>query len=495
MLEDQESEFILGIFLMEAWDTVASVEDGLRRLAGGDPPSSEIVDPLVVVAHRLKGASALHGYPVVSAVALVMENLLEKLPGQPAREWGRTIEALGDVVVTVRRVLEMIGDDGREDVETVSRLRARYPELFPTHAASELPPDSLRRAEHTPASAPPKTEAVPSAPREGETAVDTKPLPPPARSVFSRPLPPPTPGAMPGGPTAELGEVAADRLLSDLERFFAEHAESVPYFAPEAAEHLEVMTRSILALEQVTGATKDEEIATLFRAVHTLKGAAYTVGCAPLGDVAHRIEDILDAVRDRRLEFEPAVFDAVLGGVDTLRLLLDGSAEPALMAPAPAPWRPAVVPPMREPRSTRDSESREARPSIRVGLDRLDALMNLVGELVIARSRLDQRVAQIERVNELLAFSRSRMAQAVRDFEEKHRHTQLSPALSGVPADPGADVFAELEFDRYDDFNIFARSVDEISADVAEIQAQLAGFIRSVGEDTAQLHRLTGSLR
>jgi len=534
MLEDQESEFILGIFLMEAWDTVASVEDGVRRLAGGDPPSSEIVDPLVVVAHRLKGAAALHGYPVVSAVALVMENLLETLPGQPAREWGRTIEVLGDVLVTVRRVLEMIGDDGREDVATVSRLRARYPELFPTHAPSELPPDSVRRAEHTPASAVAQTEAVPSAPREGEAHADTKPLQPPARSVFSRPLPPPAPRAMPEGPTAELGEVAADRLLSDLERFFAEHAESVPYFAPEAAEHLEVMTRSILALEQVTGATKDEEIATLFRAVHTLKGAAYTVGCAPVGDVAHRIEDILDAVRDRRLEFAPAVFDAVLGGVDTLRLLLDGpakatldarlrvqrtldvlgalrpvpvplesdghgeeepAAEPRLMAPAPAPWRPRVVPPILEPRSKRDRESREARPSIRVGLDRLDSLMNLVGELVIARSRLDQRFAQIERVNELLAFSRSRMTQAVRDFEEKHRHTQLSPALSETTADPGADVFAELEFDRYDDFNLFARSVDEISADVSEIQAQLAGFIRSVGEDTAQLHRLTGSLR
>src|SRR6266536_455463 len=534
MLEDQESEFILGIFLMEAWDTVASVEDGVRRLAGGDPPSSEIVDPLVVVAHRLKGAAALHGYPVVSAVALVMENLLETLPGQPSREWGRTIELLGDVLVTVRRVLEMIGDDGREDVATVSRLRARYPELFPTHAPSELPPDSVRRAEHTPASAVAQTEAVPSAPREGEAHADTKPLQPPARSVFSRPLPPPAPRAMPEGPTAELGGVAADRLLSDLERFFAEHAESVPYFAPEAAEHLEVMTRSILALEQVTGATKDEEIATLFRAVHTLKGAAYTVGCAPVGDVAHRIEDILDAVRDRRLEFAPAVFDAVLGGVDTLRLLLDGpakatldarlrvqrtldvlgalrpvpvplesdghgeeepAAEPRLMAPAPAPWRPRVVPPIPEPRSKRDRESREARPSIRVGLDRLDSLMNLVGELVIARSRLDQRFAQIERVNELLAFSRSRMTQAVRDFEEKHRHTQLSPALSETTADPGADVFAELEFDRYDDFNLFARSVDEISADVSEIQAQLAGFIRSVGEDTAQLHRLTGSLR
>ena len=39
-------------------------------------------------------------------------------------------------------------------------------------------------------------------------------------------------------------------LLADLEHFFAEHADSVPYFAPEAAEHLETMTRSILALEQ-----------------------------------------------------------------------------------------------------------------------------------------------------------------------------------------------------------------------------------------------------
>jgi CheY-like chemotaxis protein len=42
----------------------------------------------------------------------------------------------------------------------------------------------------------------------------------------------------------------AEGLLRELERFFAEHAESVPYFAPEAAEHLDVMTRSLLALEQ-----------------------------------------------------------------------------------------------------------------------------------------------------------------------------------------------------------------------------------------------------
>src|SRR5262249_37498162 len=138
----------------------------------------------------------------------------------------------------------------------------------------------------------------------------------------------------------------------------------------------------------------------------------------------------------------------------------------------------------------------EARPSIRVGLDRLDSLMNVVGGLVSARSRLDQRFAQIERVNELLAFSRSRMSQTVRDFEEKHSYTQLPPVMAapGGAAEGETDVFAELEFDRYDDFNIFARSIDEISADISEIQTELAGFIRSIGEDTTHVHRLTGSL-
>ena len=37
----------------------------------------------------------------------------------------------------------------------------------------------------------------------------------------------------------------------------------------------------------------------------------------------HRIEDILDGVRDRRIELRPAVIEAMFGGMDTLRLLLD----------------------------------------------------------------------------------------------------------------------------------------------------------------------------
>jgi chemosensory pili system protein ChpA (sensor histidine kinase/response regulator) len=503
MLEEQDNEFILGLFLMEAWDTVATVEEGVRRLVGGEALSPALMTPLVVVSHRLKGAAGLHGYPLVSSVALVMEQLLEELPTTTGDRSG-PLQALGDMVSAVKRMLDSIGGDGHESTEAVSELLARYPEHFaPPGGGSLSSPRVSSRA----------------------AAIDQ---------------------AMDHG--------VVDRMLTELDRFFADHADSVPYFAPEAGEHLDAMTRSLLVLEQSPAAageaTIQGEVATLFRAVHTLKGAAYTVGCAPVGDLAHRIEDMLEAVRERRMELSPPVIEGVFAGVDVLRLLL-GSArvsspdvrgavartlqtldalrpspapvvigEPALeteletlaepVAAAPAPARPRFVLPPPETAIRRAIDPAGARPSIRVPLDRLDSLMNMVGELVIARSRLDQRMGQVERVNELLLFSRSRMAQAVRDFEEKHRYTQLpstpegpaetgpepSPTASEAPvAEPFSKLFADLEFDRYDDFNIFARGVAEISADVSEIQAQLAGLIRGISEDTAHVHRLTGSLR
>jgi chemosensory pili system protein ChpA (sensor histidine kinase/response regulator) len=135
-----------------------------------------------------------------------------------------------------------------------------------------------------------------------------------------------------------------------------------------------------------------------------------------------------------------------------------------------------------------------AHATIRVNIDRLDGLMNLVGELVIARSRLDRRVLQLDRLGELLLFSRSRMAHAVRDFEAKHEFSQIPTALT-TNGEDGLRQFAELEFDRYDDFNILARSMSEISADISEAQAQLAALIRTITEDSSQIQRLTGDLR
>ncbi|HEV8472098.1 MAG TPA: Hpt domain-containing protein, partial [Methylomirabilota bacterium] len=80
MAESAEQEFLRSIFLMEAWDTVAALEEATVTLAraGG-------VDDLFVVTHRLKGAAALHGFPGLAALAEEIEEALGARPPDPRR--------------------------------------------------------------------------------------------------------------------------------------------------------------------------------------------------------------------------------------------------------------------------------------------------------------------------------------------------------------------------------------------------------------------------
>jgi len=327
-------------------------------------------------------------------------------------------------------------------------------------------------------------------------------------------------------------------------------ADILDYFAAEAAEHLETMTRSLLALEQ---APNDVEVAALFRAIHTLKGAALTVGCAPVGELAHRIEDVIMAVRDGLVPLSTAVIEAVFAGTDALRVLLaqpenepenlatarrhaedalvrllpaavaaNGGALAAVPARVPAvdepppialPPAPAfdedVAAPLASPAASAATKRPARHASIRVGVDRLDTLMAVVGELVIARRGLEGRLSQLDRVADVLLASRTRLLQAVGDFERKYEYTQLPlgrPAGATTAPEIGwrsgrapdalpAPTFTELELDRYDDFNILARSLAEISADVSEGRAQLASLIGAVRDDAAHIRRLTAELR
>jgi chemosensory pili system protein ChpA (sensor histidine kinase/response regulator) len=154
-----------------------------------------------------------------------------------------------------------------------------------------------------------------------------------------------------------------------------------------------------------------------------------------------------------------------------------------------------------ERRSSRDAAARRVRPSIRVSLDRLDALMNLVGELVITRSRLERHLGQLEQAGELLSFTQSRMTQTVAEFESKYADRMVPPVRpqGGGSLEPGVsplgEFFDELEFDRYDDFNLLARRVGEISSDLTEIQHEVTGLVRVVREDAGGVQRLSGELR
>ncbi len=146
-----------------------------------------------------------------------------------------------------------------------------------------------------------------------------------------------------------------------------------------------------------------------------------------------------------------------------------------------------------------EGKTGEEREVIRVSRERLERLLNLVGELVIDRGRLEQRLRTLDQLASQVVANKSRLIDAVRTFEDKHTFSfQPSPRSPGedLPQSlPAGGDFGSLEFDKYDDFNILARRISEVTADITESMSQLTGSIHRAQDDMGQLQQLTLGMR
>src|SRR5437660_1731992 len=150
--------------------------------------------------------------------------------------------------------------------------------------------------------------------------------------------------------------------------------------------------------------------------------------------------------------------------------------------------------------------------SVRIALERLERMMSTVGELVINRTRMVGRVAELEKLVDTLSFSKERLQGKVAEFQEKYEFNRISrnrtaqgpwksePTPKMLTSAAAGDTsfwseFSELEMDRYDDFNILSRSMAEISADVNEVLSQLQGFIGRVEGDIDESTKLAHHLQ
>jgi two-component system chemotaxis sensor kinase CheA len=86
-------------------------------------------------------------------------------------------------------------------------------------------------------------------------------------------------------------------------------------FVSEATEHLEALSRELVKLEQQTA---PEDVASMFRHAHSVKGMASSMGFEGLAQVSHRLEDLLDAVRARPEIADRPLVDLLLAGTDHL---------------------------------------------------------------------------------------------------------------------------------------------------------------------------------
>ncbi|MGH7217237.1 MAG: Hpt domain-containing protein, partial [Nitrospiraceae bacterium] len=304
------------------------------------------------------------------------------------------------------------------------------------------------------------------------------------------------------------------------------------YFLPEAEGYLQSIENLLLQLEKDP---KNQEVTNqLFGNVHTLKGSAFTVNFQIIGDLFHTVEDYLDAVCHGRLEITTSFTDIVLRTIDIVRVLLQrdvkqlprtkerlmgvraefeaiGQALAAGSVPRPAP---VPMPEADQELSAASVSERQEAPSvpdadmtgavtdaqqIRVRRDRLEQMLNLVGELIIARGRLERRLEALSQLTNQVMGCKNRLLTSIHAFEEKHTFTMPSHSSqetsTSMPALTGVTGFGELEFDKYDDFNILARRIGEGAADISESVSQLNGSILAAREEINQLQELTTGIR
>lgn len=217
----------------------------------------------------------------------------------------------------------------------------------------------------------------------------------------------------------------------------------VPEFIAESLDYVEQAETALLTLER--DPADSEAINTVFRAFHTVKSTAAFLGLDPISNLAHSAESLPCHVRDGSAPFDTAVADVILACVDMMRELIEqvrssmGSAAVSVSASytsllerlADAERRVTAVPgPALPPAEAASSPAARAAPAmpaspatsttstlsttpavsaeehaagvprrrwdddvkseIRVQTTRLDQLVDLVGELVVAQSMVTQ---------------------------------------------------------------------------------------------------------
>lgn len=439
-------------YLQDARSVAAGLEDATVDLWVPDQ-RPHALDTLWVLSHRLHGTAGLYGHPQTAALAALLERLME----------GRAHLNTDEAVPVLTAILERAGTSLRRALDRIEQGQAEgdvglmFAELGGPAQVTEL----LR----------------------------TQPFQLQARQARSE-------------DEAELPFAVVNAAIWE-------------DFGPEAAELTATLRAGLHA--------DTPDLTALFRAAHTLKGSSAMVGLAEMAEVGHAMEDLLGAAREDAVTLDRAL-PLIDDGLNVVELVLahaEGQLREAPQAriqayraavsgllsgqdPAallPAPESPAAPAP-------------ETRLSVRVDSARLDGMLDDVAGLVATRARLNGLLLRQQQIAASLDAAHERVQRTVRDFEERYLNPNLTPggASAGVPLDRlgaqqaaprPADLglqdrladFGALELDTYDDLNILARAVTELSADLVEVRAQTAQAISTLGDELTGLEKLTRQLR
>ncbi|MEZ4360969.1 MAG: Hpt domain-containing protein [Kofleriaceae bacterium] len=347
--------------------------------------------------------------------------------------------------------------------------------------------------------------------------------------------------SVPAAPRARTSrEPVPDRVTGELWESFVE----------ESTELLDTIERSARELERTSNL--GSVVTALLGAIHTLKGAANTVGLTPVGRELHVVETMLESLRaapsPRRRSFVlTRLFDVLERQRRNLRAAPRGEVESATevleqdvarMAnldaqsadtPSGHSWLPMHDSAWSERQASRGAPAADARGSsrdhassrdahsdsgtagsagtgkqvgaerrfIRVPAERLDALMDMVGELIVARSRVNTGLSTLTALHDAQEGRRQRLVQIVETFTEQAEYANLGGAARRQRRALGSAVqdFGALEFDVYEEVHVLARRLAEASSDVNDTAAEINNGIVELTDSTEELGTIVSTLQ
>ncbi|GAM09096.1 chemotaxis protein CheA [Geobacter sp. OR-1] len=271
-----------------------------------------------------------------------------------------------------------------------------------------------------------------------------------------------------------------------------DHSKFLARFVDEAREHCSRLNEGLLNLESASGDA--EMINGLFRSAHTIKGSAKMIKLAGIAELAHRMEDVLDAVRGERISLSGAASNSLFRGVDALVAMLDRIAAgetspeapaalceelaqaaaalktpgpsqaaatpapeqpaapvkeemPAVVSPAPAagtgteaakplastPATPAPEPPSEERKTVNPPAKPRQVDYLRINAVKLDDLIRLMGEIVSEQSRFRRHIGHLREIERATALHLAAIAKSLGTVPESNsEHKALIEAGSAL---------------------------------------------------------------
>jgi two-component system, chemotaxis family, sensor kinase CheA len=312
--------------------------------------------------------------------------------------------------------------------------------------------------------------------------------------------------------TAEVQPESVEEPGSDLEKEDAEAETSlIADFIAEAGEHIEAIEEGLLLLE--ANPTDREIINEVFRPFHTIKGVAGFLNLRSIGTLTHELETLLDRGRKGELVITAQIVDLLFDALDVLKSLVS-SISAKIQGKDDEAHEVDIVPQLKKIRAlgssnddgdrseleeeveaaeaaaematTRldnvvEAESRsqtkvrttavDISSSIKVDMLKLDNLMDMVGELVIAQSQLSQDSTIVSSGSDRLQKNVSQLEKITRDVQEVVMSTRMIPVkgtfqkMARLVRDVAKKAGKQVDFSMHGEDTEMDKNVTELIAD------------------------------